>query len=101
MKKLKRLIAKITVVLTASFSLTVTACKEKTIAIDEYPQAVQTVEDDEDLIKENTSDTKDESDSESRALTDAQLKALLDSPDPFEKGTFSFHIGVRNGRASG
>ena len=92
MKKLKRLIAKITVVLTASFSLTVTACKEKTIAIDEYPQEVQTVEDDEDLIKENTPDTQNESESQNRALTDAQLKALLDSPDPFEKGTFSFNI---------
>ena len=68
----------------------VTACKEKTIDIKEYPQEVQTVEEEQNPIKETDSAENDEE--ENNALTDAQLKALLDAPDPFENGTFSFNM---------
>ena len=91
MKKLKRLIATITCVLTAFFSLTFTACKEKQIEIDDYPQPIQTVEEDENVANESDSDKKNEDDSEEKALTDTELEALLDAPDPFEKGIFTFN----------
>ena len=90
MKKLKRLIATITFVLTAFFSLTITACKEKQIEVNDYPQPIQTVEEDENL-PEDGSDKKTEDESEDKALTDAELKALLDAPDPFEKGIYTFN----------